>query len=83
MCHTPQTTDPDTGNTVDFKVMVHKIHMGSGLPSVKDGKPYQIIGFNQNVSDWSSVNLPSANLRTLAKPLIACSALLLFHGTPL
>ena len=59
MCHQPQTTDPDTGNTVDMKVFVHKIHMGSGLPSVQAGTPYQIIGFNQSVSDWSTVNLPS------------------------
>jgi OmcA/MtrC family decaheme c-type cytochrome len=59
MCHTPQTTDPDTGNTVDMKVFIHKIHMGSELPSVQAGKPYQIIGFNQAVSDWSTVNLPS------------------------
>ena len=59
MCHTPQTTDPDTGNTVDMKVFVHKIHMGEELPSVKAGKPYQIIGFNQGVSDWSTVALPS------------------------
>jgi OmcA/MtrC family decaheme c-type cytochrome len=59
MCHTPQTTDPDTGNTLDMKVFVHKLHMGSGLPSVKAGTPYQIIGFNQAVSDWSTVNLPS------------------------
>jgi OmcA/MtrC family decaheme c-type cytochrome len=59
MCHTPQTTDPDTGNTVDLKVFVHKIHMGSQLPSVQAGKPYQVIGFNQAVSDWSTVNLPS------------------------
>jgi len=29
-----------------------------------------------------SVNLPSADLRTLAKALIARSALLLFQGTP-
>jgi OmcA/MtrC family decaheme c-type cytochrome len=59
MCHQPQTVDPDTGNTLDMKVFVHKLHMGSGLPSVKAGTPYQIIGFNQSVSDWSTVNLPS------------------------
>jgi OmcA/MtrC family decaheme c-type cytochrome len=59
MCHTPQTVDPDTGNTVDMKVFIHKLHMGSQLPSVKAGTPYQIIGFNQAVSDWSTVNLPS------------------------
>jgi OmcA/MtrC family decaheme c-type cytochrome len=59
MCHTPQTTDPDTGNTVDMPVMTHKIHMGEELPSVKAGKPYQIIGNAQSLSDWSTVALPS------------------------
>lgn len=59
MCHQPQTTDPDTGNTVDFKVFIHKLHMGSELPSVQAGTPYQIIGFGQAVNDWSTVELPS------------------------
>jgi len=57
-CHQPQTTDPDTGNTVDFKVMVHKIHMGSSLPSVEAGTPYVIYGNNQSKHDFSDVVFP-------------------------
>ncbi len=55
LCHTPQTWDPDTGNTVDMPVMTHKIHMGPNLPS---GEPYIIIGHNQSVHDYSEVTYP-------------------------
>ena len=31
LCHNPNTTDEKTGNVVDFKIMVHKIHAGEHL----------------------------------------------------
>jgi hypothetical protein len=42
------------------KVFIHKIHMGSFLPSVQAGTRYQIIGFQNSVDDWSTVVYPAA-----------------------
>ena len=59
ICHQPQTSDPDTGNSLDMKVFIHKIHMGSSLPSVQAGSPYQIVGFQNSITDWSTVVYPA------------------------
>ncbi|MBI5280635.1 MAG: OmcA/MtrC family decaheme c-type cytochrome [Candidatus Solibacter usitatus] len=53
LCHTPQTTDHVTGNTVDMKVMIHKIHRGKNLPSVRAGTPYLI-----EDEDFSEIGFP-------------------------
>jgi OmcA/MtrC family decaheme c-type cytochrome len=58
LCHTPQTINPDTGLTQDMPVLIHKIHMGKNLPSVKAGTPYRI--WHRGAwSDFSDVGFPS------------------------
>lgn len=59
LCHTQAAADPTSGNSLYFPVMVHKIHMGDNLPSVKAGTPYQIYGYGGSVSDFSTVAYPS------------------------
>jgi OmcA/MtrC family decaheme c-type cytochrome len=62
LCHTSQLVDPESGENLDFKVMVHKIHRGRLLPSVKGGKPYFTVAANQQVRDFSTIRYPQAML---------------------
>jgi len=57
-CHNPGTTDANSGNSVSFREMVHKIHMGANLPSVQGGTPYVIWGFQDAPHDYSDVRYP-------------------------
>ena len=55
LCHNPsQSIDPDTGNSVDFPLMVHKIHMGEYL-----SEDYTIIGYRQSVHNYNDVVYPA------------------------
>ncbi len=53
VCHNPGTTDANSGNNLDFSVMVHKIHMGEELSA-----PYTIWGFRNSEHDYSNVVYP-------------------------
>lgn len=48
LCHQPQSTDPVTNNTLDFGIMIHKIHKGGD---------YKLNGFGGLV-DYADVRLP-------------------------
>jgi OmcA/MtrC family decaheme c-type cytochrome len=54
LCHTNQTVDPETGESLEFEHMVHKIHRGSSLHNL----PYYIVGNRQSIADYSTVGFP-------------------------
>jgi hypothetical protein len=55
LCHNAtQDIDPDTGNSIDMPLMVHKIHMGANLT-----EGYTIVGYRQSVHDYSHVEYPA------------------------
>jgi OmcA/MtrC family decaheme c-type cytochrome len=55
-CHTDQNIDAESGNTAEFKVMIHRIHSGARLPSVVAGTPYFIAG--RSVANFSDIVWP-------------------------
>jgi OmcA/MtrC family decaheme c-type cytochrome len=57
-CHNPGSADADSTNTVDMKVLIHKLHRGANLPSVQDGGQYVIYGFNNGEHDYSTLHYP-------------------------
>jgi OmcA/MtrC family decaheme c-type cytochrome len=53
LCHTEGVSDPDTSNSVDMEVMIHKIHNGENLEN-----GYKVIGFQGAVHDYSHIVYP-------------------------
>jgi OmcA/MtrC family decaheme c-type cytochrome len=68
MCHNPGTTDPTSGNALDMKVMIHKIHTGNTLPSIQTattpnttptlGQGYWIVGYGDSLSNFNTTLYP-------------------------
>ncbi len=57
MCHTPQSVNPDTLNTADMPVFIHKLHTGANLSSVKAGGKYFMV-HRGAVTDFSDIVYP-------------------------
>lgn len=80
LCHTAQLSDPETGENLDFKYFIHKLHRGKYLPSVKEGKPYIVVGARQRVVDFSTIVSPqSVTTETIPKEYRNCAAC---HANP-
>jgi len=65
LCHNPGNTSLN-GNSLDFKVYIHKIHDAANLPSVLAGTPYVLIGYRGSTNDFSNVVFPQ-NIRNCTK----------------
>lgn len=57
-CHTAQNVDPDTGQSLELLRLVHKIHRGKDLPSVRGGESFRVVGSEGRVNDYSTVGFP-------------------------
>jgi OmcA/MtrC family decaheme c-type cytochrome len=68
LCHNPGTTDANSGNVLDFKTMIHKVHSGRLLNTSTGGAAYQYViwGYNNVESNYSNVGFPQ-DLRNCTK----------------
>jgi OmcA/MtrC family decaheme c-type cytochrome len=68
MCHTSEMPPTQNGESLNFKVFIHKIHRGENLPSVQAGTPYLL-----GQADFSTVALPQdiRNCQTCHSPAAA------------
>ena len=57
LCHNAGTTDANSGNVLDLRVMAHKIHAGEHVNELF-GKDYTIWGFQNSKHDYGEVTYP-------------------------
>ncbi len=68
MCHNSGTVDANSGNNLDLRTMVHKIHSGKLLKSklAAGGEDYTIWGFSNSMHNYAEVGFPQ-DLRNCTK----------------
>ena len=57
MCHNAGTTDANSGNVLDLKVMAHKIHAGKELKALFS-QDYAIWGYRDTAYEYNKVGFP-------------------------
>ncbi len=57
-CHNAGNTDPNTGYTLAFNSMIHRIHAGSVLAAAPYNFDFLVYGYMNNISDFSDVVFP-------------------------
>lgn len=63
-CHTVDSADPESGNSIDFTYLIHAIHKGDSRMTfdaeteTKVPAPYKIIGYKGSVHDYGKVMYP-------------------------
>ena len=63
LCHTPQNQDLNTGETLDLRSLIHKIHTGTDLDSVQNGATWVISTNDFTNSQDFSIFEPVAQAR--------------------
>lgn len=58
MCHNSGTTDANSGNVLDFRTMIHKIHAGRLLAATAPAEDYTIWGNSNNKHSYAEVGFP-------------------------
>jgi OmcA/MtrC family decaheme c-type cytochrome len=57
-CHNPEHIEPNSGESLDLPVLIHKLHRGVALPRVAAGYRYLVWGFSSAPKEFDKVKYP-------------------------